>query len=422
MKRLRVLSAIAVLGAGLAVAQWASAASERTLSFHNLHTGENVSVVYKRNGRYVQAGLDQLNYILRDWRKNETTEMDPRLFDLAWEVYQKTGSQEPINIISGYRSPSTNEMLRSNSNGVAQNSQHILGKAMDIQFPDVDLETMRNVALRMQIGGVGYYPTSGSPFVHIDVGSVRHWPRLNRTELAAVFPDGHSLHIPSDGVPLPGYDEAQQAYQQRGSEVVALFSEPSDGEQNRRIAGLFGGNDETPPAQPAAASPPPIPVASVTTLEEPPTPRAEIAGVTVSEPAMAFAPADEPERDPLDILTDPPVAAAVVAALPATAEPDDAAPTVVRRWNDPLLDITAPIINDDTMSVIARAGTLRQASAVRLSMPYVGASPEYLLKPERIVASGFNAGSGMANSAGFTGTISTVAMINLINITVADAR
>jgi len=405
--------------------QLASAASERTLSFHNLHTGETVTAVYKRDGRYVQSGLDQLNHILRDWRRDEATEMDPRLYDLAWEIYQQSGSQQPINIISGYRSPTTNEMLRSNSNGVAQNSQHLLGKAMDIQFPDVSLETMRNVALRMQIGGVGYYPTSGSPFVHIDTGSVRHWPRLSRSQLAAVFPDGQSLHIPSDGTPLPGYDDAQRAFQERGDQVVALFGAPSDNAgPERRLAALFDRNDNQPEPAPVA-EPPALAVAGVTVLPEPPPARAEIPGISVTEPvgaALAFAPATDPEPDPLAMLTTPtprPTPAPAVALANPEPEPRVAAAPIERRWFDPLAELSAPIVNSDTMTAIAQPGTLRQAGAVRLSTPYVGASPEFLMKPERVVAGGFEPGRIIPNTTAFAGYLSTVAMVDLVRFTVA---
>src|SRR5690606_24841248 len=161
--------------------------------------------------------------------------------------------------------------LRAQSTGVAQNSQHMYGNAIDIQIPGVDLTTLRNIALRMQIGGVGFYPTSGWPFVHIDTGSVRHWPALSRNELASIFPDGRTLYIPSNGVPLPGYDEAQAAHRARGDQVVALFSVPGTQPPTQLAA--------TPPAQPvvvAAALPPTLIVA-------PPSPRPN-AGVTVTEP------------------------------------------------------------------------------------------------------------------------------------------
>ena len=119
--------------------------------------------------------------------------MDPRLIDLVWSVYRAVGARDYIHVVSGYRSPATNSMLRSRSKGVAKKSQHMLGKAMDFYIPGVSLKKLRETGMKMQIGGVGYYPRSGSPFVHMDVGNVRHWPRMSRRELVAMFPNGKTL-------------------------------------------------------------------------------------------------------------------------------------------------------------------------------------------------------------------------------------
>src|SRR5690606_14048631 len=145
----------------------------------------NATITFKRNGVYDAEGLKQINHILRDWRKNEVIRMDPRLMDLVWEVYQQAGATAPINIICGYRNPGTNSMLRgrSRNSGVAQNSQHMKGNALDFFIPGVPLEKLREIGLRMQVGGVGFYPTSGSPFVHMDTGTVRHWPRMSHDQL-----------------------------------------------------------------------------------------------------------------------------------------------------------------------------------------------------------------------------------------------
>ncbi|MGO4842133.1 DUF882 domain-containing protein, partial [Rhizobiaceae sp. 2RAB30] len=112
------------------------------------------------------------------------------------------------HFVSDYLSPATNSLLRSRYNGVAKKSKHMLGKAMDFYLPDVKLKKLREIGLKMQGGGVGYYPTSGSPFVHFDVGNVRHWPKMSRKELVALFPNGKTLHVPSDGKPLPGFEQA----------------------------------------------------------------------------------------------------------------------------------------------------------------------------------------------------------------------
>jgi uncharacterized protein YcbK (DUF882 family) len=177
-------------------------ANERTLWLYHTHTHEEAHFTYWKNGQYDPAVLAQMNIFLADWRNHKPTHMDPHLFDLLWAVYQDLHATQPYNIVSAYRTPETNAYLRSRSSLVAEHSQHMLGHAMDVFIPGVNLETLREAALRHQVGGVGYYPTSGSPFVHMDVGSVRAWPRLTRAQLIRVFPDGKTLHLPLDGTPL----------------------------------------------------------------------------------------------------------------------------------------------------------------------------------------------------------------------------
>ena len=189
----------------------------RTLSFHHTHSDEDLTVTFKRDGRYDEEALKQLNHFLRDWRSQEQTTMDRHLFDILWEVYRDVDGKKPIQIISSYRSPATNAMLRRRSSGVARFSQHMLGHAMDFFIPDMPLEQIRYAGLRLQRGGVGFYPTSGSPFVHLDTGSIRHWPRMTHDQLARVFPDGRTVHVPSDGNPLKGYELARADIEKRGN-------------------------------------------------------------------------------------------------------------------------------------------------------------------------------------------------------------
>ena len=206
-----------LLGAGSV--QDATAENEtRTLSFHHTHSDEDLTVTFKRSGRYDEEALKKLNHFLRDWRTQDETVMDRRLFDILWEVYRDVDAKQPIQIVSSYRSPATNAMLRHRSahSGVARYSQHMLGHAMDFYIPNVPLEQIRFAGLRLQRGGVGFYPTSGSPFVHLDTGSIRHWPRMTHDQLARVFPDGRTVHVPSDGVPLKGYDIARAEIEKRG--------------------------------------------------------------------------------------------------------------------------------------------------------------------------------------------------------------
>lgn len=234
-----------------------AAAGTRSLKLYFVHTNERAEITFKRNGRYDQKGLQQLNRFLRDWRRNEPTKMDPRLFDLVWEVYQKSGSRGYIHVVSAYRSPATNSMLRSRSKGVAKKSQHMLGKAMDFYIPDVKLKKLREIGMKFEVGGVGYYPTSGSPFLHVDVGSVRAWPRMSRQELVSLFPDGETMHLPADGKPLPGYQQAVADYKRRvGADAVQVAGggsrdQAGSGKKRNLLAALFGGGgdeDEEPTA------------------------------------------------------------------------------------------------------------------------------------------------------------------------------
>ena len=216
----------------------------RTLSFHHLHTGEDITVTFKRNGRYDEAALKKLDWFMRDWRKEQEIHMDPHLFDLLWEAYREVGATQPIDVVCGYRSPETNSMLRARSSGVAQFSQHTNGQAMDFFIPGVPLEKIREVGLQLQRGGVGFYPTSGSPFVHMDTGTIRHWPRMTHDQLAKVFPDGRTVHIPSDGQPLRGYAIALADVERRGGKPSEMSLEAA------REAGVMTASIDRPAGQP----------------------------------------------------------------------------------------------------------------------------------------------------------------------------
>jgi uncharacterized protein YcbK (DUF882 family) len=201
-------------------------AGTRTLSFKQMHTGERLTVTYKRNGRFVPDTMKKINYMLRDWRRNESIKMNPKLIDLVWELQHKMGAKEPIHVLSGYRSPVTNAALRRRGRGVARKSQHTVGNALDFYIPGVNLAKMRATAMRMQRGGVGFYPRSGSPFMHVDTANVRAWPRMTRQQLVRVFPDGETLHLPSNGRPLKGYQRAKAKARQGR---LAIFVDAEDG-------------------------------------------------------------------------------------------------------------------------------------------------------------------------------------------------
>lgn len=277
-----------------------ASAEDRTLKLYFGHTGERAVITFKRNGAFDQAGLNQLNQFLRDWRADKSTKMDPRLFDIVWEVYRRSGASDYINVVSGYRSPNTNAMLRTRSPGVAKESQHTRGKAMDFFIPGVKLATLRALAMQIQGGGVGYYPASGSPFVHVDVGGVRAWPRMSRQELVQLFPNGKTLHIPSDGKPLPGYETAVAEYKRRGAgSSVEIASFGGGKRKGNFLAALFSGGDaeEEDDVAESTASTTSKPSAQPTRAEQP-------VAVALAEPAMKFnAPVPAARPDDGTLLT-----------------------------------------------------------------------------------------------------------------------
>jgi len=147
--------------------------SPRTLSLVNYNTQDVLTVTYWSNGAYHRQALDQLNQFLRDTRENQATEMDPLLFDVLWHTTRIVGYSGSIEVLSAFRSPSTNAWLASVSRGVARDSQHMNGNAMDIRMPGVPVYQIRQAAYSLNMGGVGFYPRSG--FVHLDTGPVRYW-------------------------------------------------------------------------------------------------------------------------------------------------------------------------------------------------------------------------------------------------------
>jgi uncharacterized protein YcbK (DUF882 family) len=165
---------LAVAGLALASEQaLASIASERRLSFVHTHTSERLSVAYAAGGRYLADGLRRVNEVLRDFRTGEVSAIEPALLDFLHSLADQTRATAPFHVISGFRSPVTNAMLRSRSQGVAGRSLHMLGKAIDIRVPGVRLPDLRDAAIALRRGGVGFYPQSD--FVHVDTGRVRTW-------------------------------------------------------------------------------------------------------------------------------------------------------------------------------------------------------------------------------------------------------
>ena len=145
----------------------------KNLAFYNTHTNERLHLCYYRNGKYEHKALSKINHILRDHRNGEVRAIDTQLLDLLHALALKSNSQAPFHVISGYRSPATNKNIRKKSAGVASRSLHMQGKAIDIRIHGFKTRQLKNVARKMKIGGVGYYPKSD--FVHVDIGRVRYW-------------------------------------------------------------------------------------------------------------------------------------------------------------------------------------------------------------------------------------------------------
>lgn len=167
-------------GSGLVVAACAPGIAHasypdkrRVLAMNNLHTGETLETCYFNGQRYVRSELQRLNHICRDFRQNEVHPMDKKLFDQITRIQAALGTDAEVQIISGYRSPTTNAMLRNKSSGVAKKSFHMLGQAIDFRLEGISLKQVHEAALSLKAGGVGYYPKS--QFVHIDTGPVRQW-------------------------------------------------------------------------------------------------------------------------------------------------------------------------------------------------------------------------------------------------------
>jgi uncharacterized protein YcbK (DUF882 family) len=282
--------------------------STRTISMHHIHTDENITITYKKDGKYDPEALKKLNWFLRDWRQNKAVEMDPRTIDLLWEMHAELGSKVPIEIICGHRSEATNNMLRRTVGGQAKRSKHMTGQAIDATFPDVPLKQLRWSATIRQVGGIGYYPTSGVPFVHVDTGPVRAWPRLPRQELAMLFPDGRTLHSPSDGGSI-SKDDVRRARQnsQLSSQMAAFFERRSHPRTEAEIMMAEAGISSAAPAlkgAPVAVARKAtgVQVASLETDVPAASPEAAPAPRLVQVPRAAMRPTSDADRGRLNQL------------------------------------------------------------------------------------------------------------------------
>ena len=351
---LGLTSLLLLMGAG-SVHDATALNETRTLSFHHTHSDEDLTVTFKRDGRYDEEALKQLNHYLRDWRSQDQTVMDRHLFDILWEVYRDVDGKKPIQIISAYRSPATNAMLRRRSSGVARFSQHMLGHAMDFFIPDVPLEQIRFAGLRLQRGGVGFYPTSGSPFVHLDTGSIRHWPRMTHDQLARVFPDGRTVHVPSDGTPLKGYELARADIERRGSgDDAATVSKPS------LFASLFKGKSSEEEEEGASAA-----VADVKTVP--------VSVMASAAPAKSADPVPMPRAKPAEAAAFQLASADVQVAQPAKGKPP--APKAEAKPQTPADIINARGFWGDAPAVPKQA-TPAQVAAISARQALASADPQ----------------------------------------------
>lgn len=374
----------------------------RTLSMLHKHTGEQILITFKRNGRYDQDALNKLNWFLRDWRRDEPTRMDPHLFDVVWEVYRSVGAQSQIHVVSAYRSAGTNAMLRRRSRAVAQQSRHITGQAMDFYIPGASMTRVREAGMMLQRGGVGFYPGSANQFVHMDTGSVRHWPKVSRDYLARLFPDGRTVHIPADGRPLAGFDTALAMVRSRGgtasrfydsrADESATYDDDSDrggvirqrGSSMGLFAGLFGGN-QRPPAR--AAAPQPAPAAPVAAAREPePAPAPAPAPAATPVPTTINAP---PPGRPVQIVTNNPPRMLIAAApLPQRAPPaatrlrgSEEEDTTERLTAAPL-PAARPVIPGEAPTAVAAAGPTRPTVLAEATPPAVAHAPMPPARPQ----------------------------------------
>lgn len=281
------LAVILAVGA-MAGASVNASGEARTIWMYHIHTKDTISILYKKDGRYVPEAMKKLNWFLRDWRQNEATEMDPKTIDIVWEMHNELGSQQPVHIISGYRSRGTNNMLRKTRGGQASQSQHITGKAIDIHFPDVPIRRLRYSAMIRERGGVGYYPTSALPFVHVDTARVRSWPRMTHDELAMLFPKGYSKHLSAEGRSLePGDASVARRRQPQLAQQVAQFFDIRSNPRKGVLVAAAG--QEALPV-------PPMPKPAVRPEKKPPA--ATVVASLTPPPLPRPAARPEPQREP----------------------------------------------------------------------------------------------------------------------------
>ena len=340
----------AVVGTGVFLnldAPALSGGETRTVSLYQVHTGESLTITYMKNGKYIPSAMKKINYLMRDWRRKEVISISPKTIDLMWELHADLGSKRPIHIVCGYRSPKTNSFLKKIGRNVARKSQHMVGKAIDLYFPDVPTEKMRNSALVRKIGGVGYYRSGGGPtgFLHIDSGNVRHWgPAISSRQMARIMRDyrktvGARINkkgmVPvaepqvvladATAAKLPSQQDGGSAKSLKGKKKVPL--ETAYSEDDEELAGMSEDATQAPQkpnAKPAAAG--------------------ELVADAAEGDVVKGYPVPKPRPKPIEVL--------MMAAVNMKIEPASAPPP---GWND---GQTAARAVSDSIGVVEAAETM----------------------------------------------------------------
>lgn len=312
-----------------------SGGETRTLSLYQVHTKERLTITYMKNGKYVPSAMKKLNYFLRDWRRNEAIAISPRTINLMWELHADLGSKAPIHIVSGYRSPKTNAFLKKVGRNVARKSQHMIGNAIDLYFPDVPTVKIRNSALVREIGGVGYYRSGGGPtgFVHIDSGRVRHWgPAISQAQMAKIMreyrktvgarvnkkgmkavPEVEIAEADATATKLPS-QQTEEAETAAVSKKKKIPLETAYTEDDEELAGMSA-DASTAPAKPKLKPADPADAAPDATADE----DADAAVADAGEINKGY-PAPKPRPKPIEVLM---MAAVNMKIEPASAPPPD---------------------------------------------------------------------------------------------------
>ena len=368
-KRWKNALASTAVAAALTMGVWMSQGTEalsggetRTLSLHHVHTGEDLTITYKQNGKYIPSALKKINYLMRDWRRKEVITMDPKTIDLMWELHADLGSRKPIHIICGYRSSRTNAFLKRVGRNVARKSQHMVGKAIDLYFPDVPSVKIRNSALVRKVGGVGYYRSSGGPsgFVHIDSGRVRHWgPGISSSQMAKILRD----YRRTVGARLSKADQRMIASADLGdSDTPSLYDRILKGGKSKSktkaeapVEADYSADDEDLADLAAGASQEPAKPKAKLLPQEPAEVVQQAAPVPLPEVVASAVAIPKPRPKPIEVL--------MMAAVNMKIEPASAPPPAQDARQRPVSDSIGVVIAAESMADASGAQPTSNAAA-----------------------------------------------------------